>query len=33
MRNTDWMNVYSLVFDIFKAVDKNEVELFTEEEE
>lgn len=33
MRNTDWMNVYSLVFDIFKAVDKNEVELFTEQEE
>lgn len=33
MRNTDWMNVYSLVFDIFKAIDNKDVELFTEAEE
>lgn len=33
IRSVDWMNVYSLVYDIFKAVDNKEVELFTEEEE
>ena len=33
VRITDWMNIYSLVFDIFKAVDNNEEELFTEQEE
>ena len=33
MRSSDWMNVYSLVFEIFKAVDNNNVELFTEQEE
>ena len=27
----DWMNVYSLVYDIFTAVDNDVVELFTEE--
>jgi hypothetical protein len=29
---TDWMNVYSLVYDIFENVDKGEIELFTDSE-
>lgn len=29
---TDWANVYSLVYDIFLAVDKGEIEIFTEME-
>jgi hypothetical protein len=29
---TDWLNVYSLVYDIFNEVDKNNVELYTEKE-
>lgn len=27
---TDWMNIYSLVYDIFNDVDKGEIELFTD---
>ena len=30
---TDWMNVYSLVYDIFENVDKGEIELFTDSNE
>lgn len=30
---TDWMNVYSLVYDIFADVDKGEIDLFTDSKE
>lgn len=30
---TDWMNIYSLVYDIFENVDENRVGLFTDDEE
>ena len=30
---TDWMNVYSLIYDIFDEVDRAEVGLITEKEE
>ena len=30
---TDWMNVYSLVYEIFKDVDKGEIDLFTDSNE
>ena len=30
---TDWMNVYSLVYDIFADVDNGEMGLFTDSEE
>ena len=30
---TDWLNVYSLVYDIFEDVDSNNIDLFTDSEE
>ena len=30
---TDWLNIYSLVYDIFYDVDNGEIDLFTDSEE